>query len=197
MDQKLLQVPTFMRRERVRISKRRITATALDRKLAKTRTRTIRTRTVKVRPVIVRVQKLAKPTKVKSRELSVAAKVKRQALRVVKKPKIKPAKKIVSKILQKPVLKKPAPKSVVAKKIEKPIAEITHFFDKIKVAVLKVYSPIEEGDVIRIVGTAGDFKQAVKSMQINHETVQIAKKGADVGLKLSKPAKVGDKVYLV
>lgn len=191
LDPKLLQVPTFMRRERIRVTKRRIAATALDRKLAKSRTCKPRI-SIQKAPVVVRVEKLVKP---KLRTIRTAKVV--RPVKLIKKPKLKKLvapKKPVKK--NKPLIKKTA-KPTVSKKIEKPIAEITHFYDKIKVAVLKVYSPIKEGDVIRIVGAQGDFKQPVKSMQIDHQTVQIAKKGADVGLKLSKSAKPGDKVYLV
>lgn len=76
------------------------------------------------------------------------------------------------------------------------IGEIVHFFDKIKVAVVRANSPIKIGDKIRIVGGEGtDFEQEVKSMQIEHEEVKTAKKGAEFGMKVSEKVREGYKVF--
>lgn len=76
------------------------------------------------------------------------------------------------------------------------IGEVTHYFSKINVIVLRVDSaPIKIGDRINIKGSATDYIQKVGSLQIESIDVRSAKKGQLVGLKVSKSAQVGDKVY--
>lgn len=80
----------------------------------------------------------------------------------------------------------------------KPIGEISHYFSNIKVAVIKLSSPLKEGDTIRIIGgEETDFNQEVASMQIEHEKVKSAKKGDAVGLKVKEKVREGYKVYKV
>ena len=77
------------------------------------------------------------------------------------------------------------------------IGEITHFFDRIGVAVLKVLAPIKVGDKIKIKGHDNEFEQEIASMQVEHENIDKAKKGDDVGMKVDQPVKKGDEVYKV
>lgn len=81
--------------------------------------------------------------------------------------------------------------------MDKKIGEITHYFDKISVAVVKLTSSLKVGDSIRIETKDGDVNQTVSSMQVKHEEIQSAKKGDEVGLKTEKPVKEGNVVYLV
>ncbi|MFA6215955.1 MAG: hypothetical protein WC768_05290 [Patescibacteria group bacterium] len=86
-----------------------------------------------------------------------------------------------------------------AKKTEpqgKPIGKITHYFNKIGVAVLVLTSDLKVGDTIVIATAQGDFSQPVDSMQVEHSQVISAKAGDSVGLKVSQPVKVGDLAYL-
>jgi len=80
---------------------------------------------------------------------------------------------------------------------EKLIGEITHYFGKINVAIVKLYDTLKEGDTIHIKGKNTDFTQTVSSMQIDHENVKIAKKGATVGMKVNNKIKEEDEIYLV
>lgn len=76
------------------------------------------------------------------------------------------------------------------------IGEITHFFPRIQVCVLKVSAKeIKVGDQILIAGKKSRFIQKVASLQIESINVKFAKRGNLVGLKLDKPAEVGDKVF--
>ncbi|MCA9393247.1 MAG: hypothetical protein KC900_03500 [Candidatus Omnitrophica bacterium] len=78
------------------------------------------------------------------------------------------------------------------------MGEITHYFAKIKVAVVRVTAiGIKLGDSINIKGKSTDLIQKVESMQIESVDVKFARKGQLVGLKLAKPVRVGDKVYKV
>ncbi|MBI3602015.1 MAG: hypothetical protein HY209_03885 [Candidatus Omnitrophica bacterium] len=74
--------------------------------------------------------------------------------------------------------------------------EITHYFDRIKVGVVKISrGTILIGDRLTIVGKKSKFVQKVWSMQIESQDVKVAKKGQLIGLKVDKPAQAGDVVY--
>jgi len=76
------------------------------------------------------------------------------------------------------------------------IGRITHYFDKIGVAVIKLTLPLSVGDKIRIEGGENtDFTQTVKSMESEHEKLKKAKKGDEIGLKVKEKVREGYKVY--
>lgn len=79
----------------------------------------------------------------------------------------------------------------------KEIGKVTHFFDKISVAVVELTDSLEVGDKIRIKGTTTDFEQEVKEMQIEHQKIEKAKAGDLIGLKVEEKVRVNDKVYLL
>jgi putative protease len=75
---------------------------------------------------------------------------------------------------------------------------VTHYFDKIGVAVLELTGNLSVGDTIKIAKNGGDdFTMAVQSMQVEHEQIKEAKKGDTVGLKMDQPVKEGDEVFKV
>jgi len=85
---------------------------------------------------------------------------------------------------------------MVKKKAEKLVGKITHYFSNIEVGVVKLTGSLAEGDEIRIVGGEDtDFKQTVKSIESEHKKIKKAKKGQEIGLKISKKAREGYKVY--
>jgi putative protease len=78
------------------------------------------------------------------------------------------------------------------------IAKITHYYDKIAVAVIEVIKqPLKVGDVIKISGHDSEFNQTVSSLQVEHEQVKEITKGESGALKTDKPVKEGDVIYLV
>lgn len=76
---------------------------------------------------------------------------------------------------------KPVKKAVVA-------GEVTHFFPKIQVCVIRAKKTISLGDTLHFQGPQTDFTQTIQSMQINHAQVQQAKANEEFGVKLIKPA---------
>ena len=93
----------------------------------------------------------------------------------------------------KPVLKiKTSP--AVSKEIL--VGEVTHFFDKIKVCVIKLARPLKVNDMLHFFGKESDFVQKIDSMQINHQQVVTAKKGDEIGLKTIREVRPGDEVFL-
>jgi len=78
----------------------------------------------------------------------------------------------------------------------KQIGVISNYFANIKVASIKLTSPLKVDDRIHIVGgEETDFKQKIKSIQIDHEKVDKAKKGDEIGTKLNHKARKGYKVF--
>jgi len=77
------------------------------------------------------------------------------------------------------------------------VGKITHYFDKIGVAVVEIENTLFVGDQIRITSGKGESTQKVESMQVEHEKVDTAKKGDTIGMKVENPASEGDEVYKV
>ena len=75
------------------------------------------------------------------------------------------------------------------------IGQVTHFFSKIKVAVLELTLPLVVGDRILVKGPLTDFEQTVNSLQIDHKEIQGAEGGQSIGLKLVQLAREKDLVY--
>ena len=80
---------------------------------------------------------------------------------------------------------------------EKLIGKITHYYDKIEVGIIELSAPLKVGDEIHIKGNDVDFNQVVESMQADHKSIEKAKKGDMVGLKMEEEVKEGNEVYLV
>ena len=92
--------------------------------------------------------------------------------------------------------KKSAKKLVVKMpKVEKPIGAVTHFYTHIKVAIVKFSQPVKAGARLRFQGATTKFEEVVKSMQYDHKPIAVAKKGQEVGIKVGKRVREGDKVY--
>jgi translation elongation factor EF-1alpha len=54
---------------------------------------------------------------------------------------------------------------------------------------------LAEGSKIRIVGGETDFEQEIKGMQIQHKKVGKAKKGDEIGVKVSDKVRKGYRIY--
>ena len=81
--------------------------------------------------------------------------------------------------------------------MEKRIGKVTHYFDRIGVAVLELEDGLKIGDTIHITGRRTDFVQQVSSMEIEHRKMQAVGAGADVALKVDEEVHEGDKIYRV
>ena len=79
----------------------------------------------------------------------------------------------------------------------KKIGEITHFFGKMRVGVVKISNTLSIGDSIRIVGGETDFDQTVQSIEVDGKKINKTKKGDLVGLKFSQKVRKGYKVYKI
>lgn len=77
------------------------------------------------------------------------------------------------------------------------VGVVSHFYDRISVAVINLSSAIKVGDTVHFLGHGVDFQQEVTSMQIEHEAVQSAEKGQQVAIKVSKPVKGETAVFKI
>lgn len=78
------------------------------------------------------------------------------------------------------------------------IGIVTHFYDKIGVAIIELQSGMKVGDKIKFVRGGEDlFEQIVESIQIEHEEIQNAKKGDIIGLKTKNNVKEGAEIFEV
>ena len=81
---------------------------------------------------------------------------------------------------------------------EQIIGVVTHYFGKIGVAALKITDgELRVGDTIRVKGHTSDFTQTVDSMQVEHESVEVARKGDEVGMKTTEYVRENDAIYKV
>ena len=81
-------------------------------------------------------------------------------------------------------------------KAAKPVGTVTHFYNKIGVAIVKFNAKVEAGTKLAFRGATTDFEEAAASMQYDHKPIAAASKGQEVGLKVKKRVREGDLVYL-
>ena len=109
---------------------------------------------------------------------------------------VKKAKKVVKKKMTRKVIKKVTrtvqakrPQALARKPKLQPVGIVTHYYDRIGVGVLKLSNVLRVGDRLRLRGKKEDFDQVVRSIQIEHTSVDTAPKGADIGIKVDQEAR--------
>jgi len=85
----------------------------------------------------------------------------------------------------------------MVEKEAKPIGTVSNYFDHVKVAAIKLTGGLKVGDTIRLVGGESDFEQEIDSLQIQHEKVDSAKAGDEIGLKVAEKVRKGYRVFKV
>jgi putative protease len=81
---------------------------------------------------------------------------------------------------------------------EKKIGTVTHYYSHLHVAGVAITDgELHKGDTIHVKGHTSDFEQKVESMQIDHEPVEIARSGDQIGLSVTDHAREHDAVYMV
>jgi len=101
----------------------------------------------------------------------------------------KAAKKIAKRAVKKSIPKK------AKRNGNKPIGIVTHFYNEISVAIIRFKEKVPLGAVLYFRGATTDFKHPVKSMQYDHKPITIAPKGKQIGIKVPKRVRVGDRVH--
>ncbi|MEK7513032.1 MAG: hypothetical protein AAB601_02425 [Patescibacteria group bacterium] len=84
----------------------------------------------------------------------------------------------------------------MAIKEPKLIGRVTHYYGNLGVAIVEFSKPVEVGVTVRFKGTHTDFAQTIDSMQYEHAPIDKAKKGQQVGIKVTEKVHEGNEVYL-
>ena len=79
---------------------------------------------------------------------------------------------------------------------DKPVGEVTHYYSKLGVAIVRFDQDVPVGKNATFQGATTDFSQDLNSMELDHKTLQTAPRGKEVGLKVKDKEREGDKVYL-
>lgn len=79
---------------------------------------------------------------------------------------------------------------------EQEIGYVSKYFGQISVAAIEITAgKLSVGDTIHIKGHTTDLKEEVKSIQIEHDAVESAKKGDSIGVQVSDKPRRKDKVF--
>jgi putative protease len=78
------------------------------------------------------------------------------------------------------------------------VGKVSDYFAKIGVVAIKITAEgVRVGDRIRFSGHTTNFSQEIESLQIEHESVQEAAVGSEVGMKVSERVRTHDTVYKI
>lgn len=80
---------------------------------------------------------------------------------------------------------------------ETQVGTVTHFFNHISVATVKLQAALKVGENLVVKGLHDDFSFQLESMQINHANVPSANPGQEVGIKMPSRAHEGSQVFRV
>lgn len=75
------------------------------------------------------------------------------------------------------------------------IGEVTHYYNKINVAVIQLDETLHKEDRLHFLGAHTDFAQAVESIQVEHEAVDQVDAGGEAAVKVEKRVRRGDSVF--
>lgn len=75
--------------------------------------------------------------------------------------------------------------------------EVTHYFNDIKVAVVRLIRDLPAGATVHFLGSHTDFQQTVDSMEVDHDSVDVGEAGSEVAVKVKNRVRVGDSVFLL
>lgn len=80
---------------------------------------------------------------------------------------------------------------------EQLVGTVTHYFKGPSVAVIRVTGELAVGDEIHVVGHTSDFTEKITSMEVEHEKVEAAKAGEEVGIQVVARARPHDQVFKI
>lgn len=81
--------------------------------------------------------------------------------------------------------------------MRKRIGTVTHYYNRIGVAVLELDAPLKMGDRLLFLGHTSEFIQPVSSLEIDHRKVQEVGAGAEAAIKVMQRVRQGDQVFKV
>ncbi len=124
------------------------------------------------------------------------AKVKRK--KATKRQRSKETKRQVTKKRQGTKAKKAKIKKQALEVSLEKIGKVTHYFPHVKAAaVMLLKDGLKVGDNIYIKGHTTDFKETIKSIQLDRVPIQEGKKAQEIGLLVKSRVRQGDSVYRI
>lgn len=79
----------------------------------------------------------------------------------------------------------------------KEVGKVSHWYDKIGVAVVTLTGPLKVGDQIKVRRGDQEFDADIISLQVDHKDVPSAKASEEVAIKLPQKAKEGSVIEIV
>jgi len=79
---------------------------------------------------------------------------------------------------------------------EKEIGKVSTYFSHVEVAAIKLSGNLKVGDTIHIKGNTTDFETEIEDIQIDRKSIEKAKKGDHIGIKVPEKVRPNDVVYL-
>jgi len=80
-------------------------------------------------------------------------------------------------------------------KQETEIGSVMTYYNHIEVAVIELTGNVKAGDKIIFRGYTTDLEHVIDNMEIEHQSVQEAKAGDQIGMKVGGRVRKKDKVY--
>jgi len=81
---------------------------------------------------------------------------------------------------------------------EEAIGTVSHYYSHLGVAIVQINKgKLKTGDTIHIKGHSADFTQPVESMEYEHQHIDQAEAGQNIGLRVKDHTREHDIVYLV
>ena len=80
---------------------------------------------------------------------------------------------------------------------KKEIGRVSHYFGKPQVAAIVLTDGLKVGDKISIQGHTTDFETVVESIQIEHDSLDEAKAGDNIGIRVPEKVREHDVVYRI
>ena len=77
------------------------------------------------------------------------------------------------------------------------VGKVTHYYDKLGVAILDLFDSLSVGQTVRFKGAHDDFSQTVNGMQFDHAEISEAHSGEEVGIKVEQKVHENDEVFVV
>lgn len=77
------------------------------------------------------------------------------------------------------------------------VGRVTHYFNKIGVAIIKLSGSIKVGDKVKFVGFSTNFEDEITSIEVEKKKLDKADAPFEVGVKVKNRVREGDRVYLL
>ncbi len=75
------------------------------------------------------------------------------------------------------------------------VGTVSHYYGKIRVAGVLVSDRLAVGDQILIIGHTTAVEQTLNSMELDHQPIEVAEAGQEVGIRVIDRVRKGDQIY--